>query len=189
VIDISREHGYAVVEACGHINLAEHLFWCGDVAGALASARSAHQQSVRRFSANPLVILSLYYAQLLAHVGELATAAEVLAAVADQALNDPSLELMRDSIEIALGRRSDAEWESVLTRAREHNLGLQPIELAWLRGRCALRSGDFERATNLLASALGEAQARDSGMAGPISEDLEEARRAGRVVIDPAIGA
>lgn len=175
VIRIAREYDYAVIEAAGYANLAEHLFWSGDVGGAVDAARRGHAHSQKRFRDNPLLATTLYYGQLLAHVGDHDAVRAILEQVEGIDLADPMLALSRDAMRASIDAAPTATWADILKRARAEDVGLQVVELQWLWGRCELRAGRPAQAKTVLEDALAKASTLGAGLCSLIRQDVERA--------------
>jgi eukaryotic-like serine/threonine-protein kinase len=181
VVEIARASGLALVEAAGYANLAEHLFWCGDVEGAVEAARRGHVQSVRRFRDQPLAVVSLYCAQLLAHAGAVAEAGAVLDQVGDVDPGDRSVALMGEAARCAIGR--PARSLAVLAdEALALGARTQAAEFRWLEARVALRRSDLATATAALYAARDLAAAH-AGMRAAIEADLAAIARTGAAAL------
>jgi hypothetical protein len=161
-----------LLEAAGLANLAEQRCWNGRLDEALVASAAAHQQSVRRFREQPLVVVSLYHAQLQVLAGSDDEARATLAELGAIDDADPSNALMRDAIRLALGEGGD--WDALHVRAATLANGLQPVEMLWLDGRRALAAGDAERARQQLARAAATATADAPLMARAIEHELAQ---------------
>ena len=170
VIAIARDFGFALLEAAGLANLAEHLCWLGRLDEAVAASADAHQQSVARFRDQPLAIVSLYHAQLAALVGRLDEAARVLGELGTTDLAEPSIAIMHDAVMLALAG-PDADWSALHARAATLAGGLQPSELLWLEGRVAQRHDDPARAIRCLTEAAARAERDGPEMSAAIARE------------------
>lgn len=170
VIAIARDFGFALLEAAGLANLAEHLCWLGRLDEAVAASADAHQQSVARFREQPLAIVSLYHAQLAALVGRLDEAARVLGELGEIDLAEPSIAIMHDAVTLALAG-PDADWTALHARAATLAGGLQPSELLWLEARVAQRHGDRMRALRCLTEAAARAERDGPEMSAAIARE------------------
>lgn len=174
VVTIARDFGFALLEAAGLANLAEHLCWHGRVDDAIAASEAAHRQSVRRFRDQPLALVSLYHAQLLALAGRDDDARTTLHELGTVDLTEPSIALMYDAVALALAG-VEAGWDQLHARAEALAGGLQPVEMLWLEGRCAQRRGAHARARDRLDRAAMAARDAAPQMAAVIARDLSAA--------------
>ncbi len=156
---IGRELGYDRMEWFAHFNLAEALFWMGDVGPALTNARAAIEIDDRSLGEQARPRSRLLLARILAWHGELVAAraawlqlrahqdAARLEGRAD-ALLVPGEQVQLDAVARAATGATATDWEDVLERARANLTGQELIEIFECRARAALREGliDEERA-------------------------------------------
>ncbi len=170
VVSIARDFGFAVLEAAGLANLAEHLCWEGRVDDALVVSARAHRQSTGRFREQPLIVVSLYHAQLLAHAGQLGGARDVLDELGTIDLTDPLVALMHEAVRLALAGAVEG-WSRVHDQAAGLACGQQPVEMWWLEGRVAARRGDRDHAGHCLARAVDLARPHARTLAETIERE------------------
>lgn len=178
VVAIARDCGFALLEAAGLANLAEHLCWQGCLDEALAASRAAHAQSVRRFRDQPLAIVSLYHAQLLALAGHDAEVRAVVRELGAVDLSEPSVAIMHRAVAVALDAPAGADgaWAAVHAEAERLGAGLQPVEMRWLEARCRRRAGDDAGASTAYAVAIARAAPTAPAMAAAIARDRDAHR-------------
>jgi tetratricopeptide (TPR) repeat protein len=176
-MQIAGEMGFGWIETIGYINLAELQLWSGDSAAALEAASRSYRRNIARFREEPFVIVNLYYAHLLCHEGRFDQARRVLESTRQDEVEDPTVALILRCAQVATTDADPRRWDELVEEARRQVPGEQLVEILWLRGRCALRSGDWTGAEQALAVALTEADRAGSLMAQSIGAELELAKR------------
>ncbi|HJZ85777.1 MAG TPA: protein kinase [Polyangia bacterium] len=160
---IGRELGILRIEYFGEYNLGQLLYRVGDLVAAWPHVRRAVVLEQRRGEGPPYA--RLLEARLLAFEGRAAQARAVHAEIERQqeaaraagrveTLLVPAEQLLATLVDLATRDSSAAEWSQLQADASRYAEDQEPVEIADLRGRAALRHGRPEEACQWLEEAL-----------------------------------
>ncbi|WP_437994415.1 protein kinase domain-containing protein [Sorangium sp. So ce145] len=157
-VALAREVGNAYLERGPAHNLAEMLYWSGELAEALPLAVRAFELQRRFFQATPVPDYALLVARIHAARGELAEAARHLGwarAQCDLGAAPPVTRvLLRLCAQLTQGGGAEGEaWEALVAEARSAALNSELIEILCFAAADALQRGRREEARRWLAEA------------------------------------
>ncbi|WP_437729315.1 serine/threonine-protein kinase [Sorangium sp. So ce861] len=162
-VALARELGNAYLERGPAHNLAELLYWSGELAEALPLAVRAFELQRRFFQATPVPDYALLVARIHAARGELAEAARHLEWALGQcdlgAAPPVTRVLVRLCAQLArggggeAGERDDEAWEALIAEARSASLLSELIEILCFAAADALKRGRREEARRWLGEA------------------------------------
>ncbi|WP_437910633.1 protein kinase [Sorangium sp. So ce327] len=167
-VALARELGNAYLERGPAHNLAELLYWSGELAEALPLAVRAFELQQRFFQATPVPDYALLVARILAARGELAAAARHLDWAREQcdlgAAPPVTRVLLRLCAQLAQGGGGQGgggqggggqgeAWEALIAEARSASLLSERIEILCFAAADALRRGRREEARRWLGEA------------------------------------
>jgi eukaryotic-like serine/threonine-protein kinase len=183
---IGRELGQPAIEYGTSHNLAELLYYAGDVVAAEPLARRAAELETHS-SQRPLAVL--LRARIAVVAGDVELAARLIAEIKDShraararadsgALFMAGEQVLADMAELATVPFDRGAWAELCARSAEYSLPWERLEVLDVMGRCALRADDAALASECLATALSVARSHPHLIAGRIRHAWRQAQRA-----------
>lgn len=187
-MEIGRQLGVALAEYAGEFNLAELLYFSGDVQAALPHVQRALAFEAERPDVAPRPSALLLLARLQAFSGQLDEARETLARVraASQAARaagrlTPSEEVLAGMVELSTSNATEEQWEELISLSDRDSLEQEPVEVLELRALSALRAGKADSGRRYFAYA--------AAMAARVPNVMDDRLEAGRKLASaPAAG-
>ena len=176
IIQIAREHGFALAELLAAKDLAELHFMLGHADEAEPHVTRAIDMAIQTLGpwANRVFNAEVLLARIKWYRGEVDAARELASRIADRqaeaqatgrpdALVSPTERILLDLVELAARRAPDAEFDALLAKAVELTCQEQDLlEILEVKGLSALRAGRRAEGRRWLAEAFAEAKRRQA---------------------------
>jgi tetratricopeptide (TPR) repeat protein len=164
-IALGKKLGHARVEIAAHYNLAEYLYFAGDVAMAEPYIAMAAELAKRPNSGIPIEIVDLFLARVKLYNGDIHDARTIVQRVragqgeAREKQNgieilSPSEDVLCAMVELATATPSPAAWDEIEARSVAYSFGQEQIEVIEARALWAIRFADYAEAERCLKRAI-----------------------------------
>jgi tetratricopeptide (TPR) repeat protein len=187
-IALGKKLGQARVEIVPRFNLAEYLYYAGDVAMAEPHIAMAAELAKRPSSGTPKEIIDLFLARVKLYNGDIDAARAIVLRIRDVQrearekqngleILSPSEDVLCAMVEIATTTPSLAAWDDIERRSVATSFGQEQIEVIEARALWARRSGDYAEAARCLEKALSLSNRIQTVMGPRLQRELAGMRR------------